>query len=209
MNFEDALEFANALVFAKSGNHLTDLQQALIEASWSWKRQSYDTIAETYGYSPTYLKHDVGPKLWKLLSEALGEKVSKKNFRSALERRWRSEQETISSNQQPTTLESITPVGDSTEETDGIGLRPGYGNGKPRHDWSEAVDVRFFYGRQSELAQLQQWILSEHCRLVALLGMGGMGKTSLSIKLAQQLQHQFEFVIWRSLRNAPDLSEIL
>lgn len=209
MNFEDALEFANALVFAKSGNHLTDLQQALIEASWSWKRQSYDSIAETYGYSPTYLKHDVGPKLWKLLSEALGEKVSKKNFRSAIERRWRTQQETISSNQQPTTQETITPVGDSTEETDAIGLRPRYANAKPRHDWSEAVDVRFFYGRQSELAQLQQWILSEHCRLVALLGMGGMGKTSLSIKLAQQLQHQFEFVIWRSLRNAPDLSEIL
>ncbi|NEO66949.1 MAG: hypothetical protein F6J98_43995, partial [Moorea sp. SIO4G2] len=92
MNLEDALEFANALVFAKSGNHLTDLQQALIEASWSWKRQSYDTIADTYGYAPTYLKHDVGPKLWKLLSEALGERVSKKNFRSAIERRWRTQQ---------------------------------------------------------------------------------------------------------------------
>lgn len=44
---------------------------------------------------------------------------------------------------------------------------------------------------------------------MALLGMGGMGKTSLSIKLAQQLQSDFKWVIWRSLRNAPPVQEIL
>jgi hypothetical protein len=44
---------------------------------------------------------------------------------------------------------------------------------------------------------------------VALLGMGGIGKTSLSVKLAQQIQEHFEYVIWRSLRNAPPLTEIL
>jgi WD40 repeat protein len=76
-------------------------------------------------------------------------------------------------------------------------------------DWGEAIDVSMFYGRSSELACLEQWIVQERCRLVALLGMGGIGKTALSVKLAQQLEAQFEFVVWRSLRNSPSLKELL
>ena len=80
----------------------------------------------------------------------------------------------------------------------------------PSHqDWGEAVDTSAFYGRTEELAKLAQWIVRDRCRLVALLGMGGMGKTSVSIKLAQQIQDEFKFVIWRSLRNAPPVEDIL
>jgi WD40 repeat protein len=80
-----------------------------------------------------------------------------------------------------------------------------------RQDWGEAVDVSVFYGRTEELLLLEQWVLQDDCRLIALLGMGGMGKTSLSIKLAQQIiqKGNFEFVIWRSLGNAPPLQDIL
>ena len=78
-----------------------------------------------------------------------------------------------------------------------------------RQDWGEAVDTSAFYGRTEELAKLAQWIVRDRCRLVALLGMGGIGKTSVSIKLAQQIQDKFEFVIWRSLRNAPPVEDIL
>jgi hypothetical protein len=39
--------------------------------------------------------------------------------------------------------------------------------------------------------------------------MGGIGKTWLSVKLAEQLQNQFEFVIWRSLLPASPVNELL
>ncbi|HEY9659719.1 MAG TPA: BTAD domain-containing putative transcriptional regulator, partial [Allocoleopsis sp.] len=76
-------------------------------------------------------------------------------------------------------------------------------------DWGEAIDVSVFYDRQTELAMLQQWITHNHTRLILLLGMGGIGKTTLSVKLAQTVQAEFEYVIWRSLRNAPSLESLL
>lgn len=76
-------------------------------------------------------------------------------------------------------------------------------------DWGEAPDVSEFYGRTDELATLQQWIVNHRTRLVTLLGMGGMGKTYLSVKLAQQIQDNFEFVIWRSLFPTSPVNDLL
>jgi len=78
-----------------------------------------------------------------------------------------------------------------------------------RTDWGEAFDVSIFYGRTAERATLKQWILVEKCRLVALLGIGGIGKSALSIKLAQEIEAEFEYVIWRSLRESPPIDKIL
>ena len=42
-----------------------------------------------------------------------------------------------------------------------------------------------------------------------LLGLGGIGKTSLAIAFARQAAAQFDVVIFRSLRNAPPIGELL
>ncbi len=78
-----------------------------------------------------------------------------------------------------------------------------------QHDWGEAPDVSVFYDRVSELTTLEGWIRQDRCRLIAILGMGGMGKTAFSMKLAERTQDEFELVIWRSLRNAPPVLDLL
>ncbi|OUL18330.1 hypothetical protein BV378_35085 [Nostoc sp. RF31YmG] len=130
-----------------------------------------------------------------MLSEALGEQVSKTNFQTALERRLMLLESKEIGNQ------SIPLTPDSHGKTQLLSSSV--------QDWGEAVDVSLFYGRQSELATLKQWIVQDKCRLIALLGMGGIGKSACSVKLAQILQAEFEFIIWRSLRNAPPLENLL
>ncbi|MCY7381763.1 MAG: AAA family ATPase [Microcoleus sp. CAN_BIN18] len=76
-------------------------------------------------------------------------------------------------------------------------------------DWGEAIDISHFYNRQQELETLENWISDDSTRAIGIFGIGGIGKTSLSVKLAQQIQSQFEFVIWRSLQQAPTLDVIL
>ncbi|MDF0552834.1 NB-ARC domain-containing protein [Kamptonema sp. UHCC 0994] len=78
-----------------------------------------------------------------------------------------------------------------------------------QEDWGEAPDVSVFYGRTEELAALNQWILSDGCRLVALLGLGGSGKTTLAVKAAKLVQDEFDFIVWRSLRAGPSVEDLL
>lgn len=91
------------------------------------------------------------------------------------------------------------------------------------HDWGEAPEVSVFFGRAQELDTLTEWIIDDRCRLISILGMGGVGKTRLSVRLgaggigktdlsltlARGIQDQFEFLIWRSLLNAPTLHSLL
>ena len=79
----------------------------------------------------------------------------------------------------------------------------------PVYDWGEAPDTSVFYGREMELFHLKHWVLEERCRLVTLLGIGGIGKTTLAVKLGLQIQGEFEVVMWQSLQNAPSLEEKL
>lgn len=76
-------------------------------------------------------------------------------------------------------------------------------------DWDNAPDTSVFFGRTHELAQLQQWIVSENYQLVTVLGIGGIGKTVFIVKLAQQIQDSFDYIIWRSLKDAPPLQKIV
>jgi WD40 repeat protein len=78
-----------------------------------------------------------------------------------------------------------------------------------RENWQGSIETGPFYNRQKELLTLKQWVLEEKHRVVAVLGMGGMGKTTLTVQLVHQLKARFDFVIWHSLYNAPPLEILL
>ena len=83
-------------------------------------------------------------------------------------------------------------------------LQPG-----PLVDWGDAPEGPSFYGRESELALLTDWLLEQHCRVVSILGMGGIGKSALAVTLMHRVADQFDAVIWRSLRDAPPCEPLL
>lgn len=199
MELKQAQAIVNQAVYAQIGRYLSDVEQLIFVGAW--QGQTYEQIAEAHSYSVKYLKDDSGRKFWKLLSQVLGESVSKNNFRAAIERLNQRQEQTKSDQSQPEEVAAVTQPRLSSIQT----------------DWGETIDISQFYGRDAELTTLMQWIRNDLCRLIALLGMGGIGKTTLSVKLANQLLiisstqgcNEFEFVIWRSLRNAPPLDHLL
>lgn len=182
MLVDEATEIVAELVAPDS---LTSLQELIFRRAWLGL--SYAEIADLTTYDYGYVK-DVGAGLWKRLGQILNKKVTKQNIQVVLTQYARQQR-------QPPNL--VQPLGQALTHA------------HARQDWGEVVDTSVFYGRDSELAQLQSWIVDQHCRLVAILGMGGIGKTALSIKLGEALVNRFDCLVWRSLRDAPTPSRLL
>jgi WD40 repeat protein len=193
MNHEEALLIVER---ALNEERLSKLQVTVFRQTW--EEQSYQEIAKNSGYELGYIKQ-TGSQLWQVLSKAFGEKVTKSNVHLVLKRkaRERSQESGVRSQGLGATNNGQYPIQNPKSKI------------QNRSDWGDASDVSVFYGRTEELATLEQWILQDHCRLIGLFGMGGIGKTSLSVKLAKQIQGEFEYVIWRSLRNAPPIQSLL
>ncbi|WP_310415980.1 NB-ARC domain-containing protein, partial [Chamaesiphon sp. OTE_8_metabat_110] len=100
-------------------------------------------------------------------------------------------------------------VGERVSKGNLCAILQGYQTSLATTNWGEAIDVSRFYGRETELETLEQWIFDSRCRVVGIFGWGGIGKTALSVKLAQQLESQFDCVVWRSLRQAIDPQDLL
>ncbi|MGV0023786.1 WD40 domain-containing protein [Phormidesmis priestleyi] len=186
MTIEEALIVLDSLL---GREHLTHLQETIFCRAWDG--QTYEQISTTEGYDADYVKL-VGSQLWQLISELVGQRVTKNNFRVVLRQ----------------TIKSFEPALTAPNDSIHPSSLPHPSLPHPSHqDWGEVIDLSNFCGRSHELETLEQWATAS--RLIAILGMGGMGKTVLSVKLAERLQNQFEYVIWRSLRDAPTIETIL
>src|SRR5579884_3552171 len=76
-------------------------------------------------------------------------------------------------------------------------------------DRSDIPHIANLYGRDKEYTRLARWIKDPHCRIVAVLGMGGIGKTAVAAQVAADTGQTFEYVSWHSLEHAPPLETLL
>jgi WD40 repeat protein/transcriptional regulator with XRE-family HTH domain len=79
----------------------------------------------------------------------------------------------------------------------------------PRTSWGNPLTIPNFYGRAWETAMLTQWVVEEGCRMVSVLGIGGIGKSALAVNLMHQVATNFGVVIWRSVRDVPSCEGLI
>ncbi|MGK7944870.1 MAG: AAA-like domain-containing protein [Microcystaceae cyanobacterium] len=84
LTWQKVKKTAQQLIKSHFSANLKDIELQVLEGSW--QGLTYEQMAEQYHLSINYVRGDIGSQLWKKLSEALGESVTKKNFKAALER---------------------------------------------------------------------------------------------------------------------------
>lgn len=79
----DCIQFINDLLLQFKKRPLSDVERSVIVGSWN--DQSYQKIADDTQYEISYIRGDVGCNLWKNLSDSIGVRVTKKNFKTQLQ----------------------------------------------------------------------------------------------------------------------------
>ena len=200
---------ADRIVLEKTGQHLDDLQEALLRGTL--QHETYKQIAKDFDCSESRVRN-AGSQLWQILSEELGEDISKSNLRSALERL----QVSIVSHyaQDSVQIGFVNYCGEGRHPPDSPNSHPPNqetSNSKPiktlHQDLSEMPELGDFFDRTLELQTLTTWILQQNCRLITITGISGIGKTSLAVQLVKQIKDEFEYAVWYTLDEFPTIDK--
>ncbi|TAE57003.1 MAG: AAA family ATPase [Nostocales cyanobacterium] len=199
MTVDEVVKFVDQMVFEKTGKHLDDIQIAVVEGTWN--RKSYDDIAHKYNLTNNHIA-DIGSKLWQLLSDILNEDIKKSNFCSALERVYY-----INSSQNPNIycigknpyFNFSSQILHQSHQTD-VKSNIHTESSLSTYDLTFAPEIINFYRREKELEKLSDWIFKQNTRLISVLGLYGVGKTTLVKRFVDLNLNNFAVVIWISLR---------
>ncbi|MBG0746020.1 MAG: ATP-binding protein [Planktothrix agardhii KL2] len=205
MELKEVLRFADERVFANTGKHLDDLQEAILKEALQGRK--YAKVAQDRDCSEGYVRV-AASELWKILSDVFGEEVSKVNVRAILERaKFYNHSSAIGEN-----YGTVNNNVNICQERARSPTNPqnSQQTSKQLHiDLGDAPEIFSFYDRTSQLSTLENWITQDCTRLIALLGISGIGKTTLSLRLIDQIKTQFDYIIYRSLRFSPTLEKNL
>jgi NB-ARC domain len=212
MDIQEVLEWTDEQVFMKKEKHLDSLQRRILQEVWQGEK--YPEIAKKCNRSEDHIKQ-VARKLWQMLSEILGEDIKQSNVRSILERKAVSSIYNSPNSSQIVNSKidrsHINICGEKRQDVEDARQRydsPQTQNQSPIINLTDAPELTSFYDRTSELSTLKQWILQAHTRLITVYGLSGIGKSAIALKLIEQTQTEFDYIIWRSLTNTPTLSTL-
>ena len=205
MDIAEILELAEDIVFSKTGKHLDRLQKTVLKGTV--QGQTYLEIAKNNGFSESHIKN-VGHELWHLLSSALGQKVTKANFSSIFKSLKNNNSIVSGVCQNNSTFNNIN-IFTSEDRSPTSPQNPEQTPKQIHIDLGDAPEIFSFFDRTPQLTTLENWITQDRTRLIALLGISGIGKTSLALHLIDQIKTQFDYIIYRSLRFSPTLETYL
>ena len=202
MDIAEVLKLADELIFTHTGEHLDHLQEIILKGTL--KGQKYAKIASENNLSEGHVR-DTASELWQALSDVLGENVNKLNARNILEKI------SISNSGSIGDFVSMNKVSIYSKQKRSPKSSP---LSKPNEhktylDIDTAPELTEFYGRIDELNTLKTWLIQDCYRLITLVGIIGIGKTALAIKLIEQIQTQFEYIVYLSLRYCPSIDNFL
>ena len=213
MDIEEVLQWTDEQVFVKTEKHLDSLQRCILKEVWEGEK--YPKIAKKCNRSEDHIKQ-VARKLWKMLSEILGEDIKQSNVRSILESKALSNIYNNNGSQIVGYINShINICGEKRQDAEEAKHRSPFPSDSPQNknqspiiDLTDAPELTSFYDRTSELSTLKQWILQAHTRLITVYGLSGIGKSAIALKLIEQTQTEFDYIIWLSLADTPTLSTL-
>jgi NB-ARC domain len=177
------IEIVRGVIAGSSYQQIVDTTKVDRLASQQARATELETT-DSGKYKIGYVK-TTAAQLWQLLTQRLDRKVTKDSLAAVL--LWYVKQSPAR-----TAMDSQNERGEDL----------------PREIQHSSVNFGLdgdFYGRTEEITTLTNWCVVERCRLILLIGMGGMGKTTLAGEIATQLSGKFDRIIWRSLVNTPSI----
>ncbi len=169
--FQEVLGLVESLIMAKTGKHLSNIEVLVLRGSW--KGHKYNQIAAEGGYTDEYIKNDIGPKLWKRLSQALEKKVKKNNFKAIIEQYIYQAEKGKSIANKLLNKEHYIDISNFIQTP-----KPIYYN-LPSRDYTRLV------GREAEAKRILELLSFEWAiPCVSIEGIGGSGKTTLALDIA-------------------------
>jgi hypothetical protein len=178
ISWEEIKKFADEIVFQSTQKHLSDLEVKVLRGSWEGKK--YEDIAIQHNLGSTYIQNDIGAKLWKKLTDSIGEPVSKNNFRQALNREKR---------------KSLQPI-------------PAANRLEARHG-PVPLDSPFYIERSSSslsysIESMCDRIITQPAALIRIKAPNQMGKTSLLDRILAQARNHGYRTVRLNLTDADD-----
>ncbi len=203
MTITEVLQIVDQLVEKQTGGHLDDLEKAVVKGLWQSK--TYSEIADECRYDSKNYIGDVSRKLFKILSKQLGEDVNKYNFAWTIERlanSYNSLQQVSLINNSHINWCSNNPQDSSKKSEQNF-------DKKCYHDLTLAPKITHFYDRTLELQTLSHWLTAQNTRLISVLGLPGIGKTTLVKRFIDLNLQNFDVVVWKSIKLSQSLDSII